>query len=481
VFVLAVALRLAFPPDPNIDWLTSVARIVVDGGRLGRDIVETNPPMAVWIQIPAIVIERLVGWHAEPVQMALVLLLGLAVAELLVRRLADLGAASRFDRAILYAAFLAAPLCAFAEREHVGLLLVVPMIALAMRRAAGQPAAAEEIVLAGLAAGVAAMIKPQFALPTMALALMLAIRRRSALPFFLPEFVLAGFAFLVYVGAVVVFVPAYAEAVLPIVLDIYRPVKYGALYMLTGMKTLEWLAALAALAWLERRRLAAPTMAPLVAAAIGFMLAYFEQGRGWPYHVYPAAALIAVAMARAAPAALTSGVPARRIAAVAGLLACLMPLPSLGYFLYPSRDLIAAIRAARPNPTIAAISMDLTPGHPITTAAQGRWVGTHSSRWITTYADLRKRLSDDPEVQARCDAWLAFDRAAANRDLAVKRPDIVLVGYGRRDWRAWIAADPETARLMADYRLLARQPPDPGDRFEAVEAWIRSDLVTARR
>jgi hypothetical protein len=483
VVAFAAAVRLLYPPDPNIDWLTTVARIVANGGRLGRDIVETNPPMAVWIQLPAVIIERWTGWAAETVQIWLVFTLALAMAEHLTRRLASLGAATRFDRPILHAVLLLFPLSAFAEREHVGLILVAPLLGLTLARAAGRSAATSDIVIAGLAAGIAAMIKPQFALPTLLLAVYVALRFRAPLKLLLPEFLLAGGLTLAYAGAVVVLVPDYVRDVLPAVLDVYRPVKYGLGAMLLSLKAAEWLAVVAALAWLMRRRLAQPETAVWLVASAGFLVAFLEQGRGWPYHVYPAAALAAVAMLRAAPAALTSGDPRQRVPAIIGILACLMPVPNLGFFPYPNHDIVAAIRAARPRPTIAAISMDLTPGHPITTDVGGLWVGTHSSRWLTVYAGMRKAMTADPEIIARCDAWMAYDRAATNRDLAEKRPDIVLVGTGDRDWHRWIAADPETARLMANYRLLARQAISPADanRFEAVEAWIRADLVTAAR
>lgn len=481
--IAAAAIRLVFPPDPNIGWLTSVARAVRDGARLGRDIVETNPPMAVWLQTPAAVAERLTGWPAEGLQTWLVFLLGLAVAEHLARRLVVLGGATRFDRALLYAVLLALPLGAFAEREHVALLLVVPAVALAMARAAGRAVETEEILLAGLAAALAAMVKPHFALPTLLLAVFLCARRRSALPLFLPEFIVAAAATLAYAAAVVLFVPAYVADVLPVVFDVYRPVKHGAVALFTSGEAIGWAVALAALAVLTGRRLAAPTIAPLVAASLGFFVAFAEQGRFWPYHAFPALALLALALARAAADALTGDDARRRIVAVAGLLALAVPLPNLGLIPRADADLVAAIAAARPRPTLLALSADLTPGHPITTETGGRWVGTHSSRWITVYADLRKRQTDDEAIRARCDAWIAFDRAAANRDLAERRPDIVLVGTGGRDWHAWIAADPETARLMSAYRLLHRQPIAAGDenRFEAVEAWIRSDLVTAAR
>ena len=73
---------------------------------------------------------------------------------------------------------------------------------------------------------------------------------------------------------------------------------------------------------------------------------------------------------------------------------------------------------------------------------------------------------------------MVLDRQVTNADLA-KRPDVVLVGLGPYDWKTWINADPETARLMSGYVLVATDTMTPQKRktYEGVEAWVRRDLV----
>lgn len=80
VIALAVLIRLFAPLDPNIDWLISNNRAFLHGVALYHDIVETNPPMAVFIYLPATLIEHWTGWAAAPVFTVMVLLAGTASA-----------------------------------------------------------------------------------------------------------------------------------------------------------------------------------------------------------------------------------------------------------------------------------------------------------------------------------------------------------------------------------------------------------------
>lgn len=475
VLAAAIAIRAAVPVDSNIAWLLSVARAVRDGARLDTDIVETNPPMAVWIHLPAVWLERLTGLHAETIFVTLALVLGTAAAWHLARRLADAGFGQRLDRPAILAAFVLTPLATFAERDHIALLLIAPTLATVALRLEGRRPPLAEIVIAGLAAGIAVMVKPQFAAPVAAVALLLAVTRRDPRAILLPEGVIAAAAFLAYAAGIGLALPVYYAEVVPVMLDLYRPARYGLLTLLADAKLAQLLLLAAQLALLRWRAGRTPGTDLILAAAAGFALGYLDQGRGGPYQLVPATSLILIATVRLVPAALAGRDTSRRLMAA---LACALGLWTLGQytrFIHADPTLVAAIAAAAPAPTVTTIAIDLTPAHPLTTAVGGRWVGTYSSRWITGYADLRRRRSDDPAIIARADAWARHDRAVANRDLAERRPDIVVVARG---WDAWIAADPETARLMANYRPLARQQAPAGD-FEAVDVWIRADLVRA--
>lgn len=483
IVALAALIRCLVPIDANIDWLVSNCRRFLDGARLYKDIVETNPPMAIFIYLPATMVERVSGLPAEGVFTAMLLVAGTASAWLfhrLVRdQLPDDLAPHVLLAAVLFA-ILVAPLSAFGEREHVALVLLMPLYGVAIRRAGGQAVPWPLILLVGGLAGLAPMIKPYFALGVAAPYLFVAIRRRTLLSLVAPEAVLAAGLLGIYVLLVAQFIPAYAREVMPLLVDLYQPMRLPLNEVLVSFKPIMWLVSAACLYAAIRRRVSDPVTGVLVAASAGFLLAMIVQGRNWPYHAYPAVALMLMAVPQAIIPALTSGDPKQRVPAIAAVVAALAHLSYFTGFGYGGGGVVAPIRAAVAHPTVMSISFDLTPGHPITTETHGIWAGTYSSRWITANASYLLRKTTDPARRAKLQAWMAYDRAVANRDLS-KRPDIVLVGLGPFNWPGWIDADPETRRLMLGYVPLARDTLTPAQRqrYEGIEAFIRKDLIAA--
>ena len=477
----AIAIRLSVPIDANIDWLMTNCRRFLAGAHLYKDIVETNPPMAIFIYLPAAVVERFTGWPAEGVYTVMVLAAAITSALVFCRLVRPLVPDPRtwrvLEAAVLFA-LVVAPLSAFGEREHAALILTLPILGLAARRAAGLHVAVPVLVMTGLAAGIAPMIKPHFALGIVAAYLFMAIRRRNLLLLAAPEAVLAAAAVAVYAGLVAHFIPAYGHEVMPLLFDLYQPLGLPLAERLLSFKTLAWTASVICLGAGIRGRLFEPVTGTLVAASAGFLLVLILQGRDWPYHAYSAVALMFMAVPPAILPALLSGDPKQRVPAIAAAVAACVHLGYFTGFGYGGSGVVAPIRAAVTAPTIMSISFDLTPGHPITTQTHGTWVGIYSSRWITVNASYLRTTTHDPVRLARLERWLAYDRAVTNRDLA-KRPDIVLVGLGPFGWQDWIAADPTTQRLMAGYVPLARDEltPKQRERYEGIAAFIRRDLV----
>ncbi len=478
---LAVLIRCLVPIDANIDWLVSNCRRFLDGARLYKDIVETNPPMAIFIYLPATVVERLTGWPAEGVFTTMLLVAATASAwifhHLVREQLPDALTRHVLLASVLFAV-LVAPLSAFGEREHVALVLLLPLYGVAVRRAGGQAVSWPLVVAVGALAGLAPMIKPYFALGVAAPYLFVAIRRRNILSLVAPEALLAALLLGIYALLVAHFIPAYAREVMPLLVDLYQPMRLPLSEVLISFKPIMWVLSAACLYAAIRRQILNPVTGVLVAASAGFLLAMIVQGRNWPYHAYPAVALMLTAIPQAIIPALTSGDPKRRVPAIAAVVAALAHLSYFTGFGYGGGGVVVPIRAAVAHPTVMSISFDLTPGHPITTETHGSWVGTYSSRWITANANYLLQRTTDPVRQAKLKAWMAYDRAVTNRDLA-RRPDIVLVGLGPFNWPGWIDAEPETRRLMQAYVPLAEDTLTPAQRqrYEGVEAYIRKDLV----
>src|SRR6266516_6645712 len=67
LFVAAIVLRHVLAANTDVSWLLTVGERVLDGQRLYVDVLETNPPMAVLVYMPGIVIARALGLPVEVV------------------------------------------------------------------------------------------------------------------------------------------------------------------------------------------------------------------------------------------------------------------------------------------------------------------------------------------------------------------------------------------------------------------------------
>src|SRR3979490_1801108 len=106
VFVVAVLLRQIVPVKTDVSWLLTIGERVLDGQRLYVDIVEINPPMAVFAYLPGIAVARALGVDPKNVTDALILILAAAslVATARVLRLSLLLSHARLASLAIWAA-----------------------------------------------------------------------------------------------------------------------------------------------------------------------------------------------------------------------------------------------------------------------------------------------------------------------------------------------------------------------------------------
>ena len=171
--------------DCDVSWFITFAEKFVDGAVPYVDVTDPNPPAAFLSLIPAVTLARALGVAVEPVVAGSGLSRGLSLDRRCAPLIFRAGARrSREDWGLLLNAavflLLVAPEIVFAEREHVALLALAPMLAtLAVRRKAARVAAPLRL-LAGLGAGVAVCFKPFFAAGDSSCRLLaLAFRERS--------------------------------------------------------------------------------------------------------------------------------------------------------------------------------------------------------------------------------------------------------------------------------------------------------------
>lgn len=483
--LVTFVVQMGTPPASDVSWLLTVGERYLSGARLYVDAYEVNPPASVLLYVPAVLASDALGVRPESALVVLLIALVAGTAAFAGRILEHCrhapGAPDLLVAAVL--AFLLMPQENFAQREHVAVALMLPILALAAVRMDGRTASAVVALAAGLLAGMAVCIKPHFALAILLPQAASVLRRRSLGPLFGVENWATLAVVTTYAAVVVVRYPEFTGQVLPLALEVYRPVREDLVFTLIAPSLL--LGALA-LYLLARFRALQPLLLVCVLASVGFALGFVEQGKAWKYHLYPAAAVAVFGVAADFLHRL------RSVAASGGprwpvyrTLPPLLVLLGLAFSMFdmlepPSLRLADSVPADIRRPQVIALTADVGLGFPFVREIDGVWVGTGHSQWISSLASERVYGEPDLPSEVRTRMWAAmrFDRDMLIRDLRRARPDIVLVdtrpalspdGVTIVGWREWALGIPELRPLVTEYQVVARNG--------FAELTIRKDLL----
>ncbi|ATQ68392.1 MULTISPECIES: hypothetical protein [Methylosinus] len=474
--VAAIAAQLAGHIDCDVSWFLTFAEKFVDGATPYVDVTDPNPPASFLSLVPAVLLAR--ALHVAPEACVATMALVFAAGTIwLAFRLLRLGAArSRRASMLLLNALvfllIFAPALAFAEREHIAVLAMLPLLAaLSVEQRRPAPARAARI-LAGLGGGLAIALKPHFALAIALPALAIAWRERRVSALWRDELIAAALGAAAYAIAVVLLFPAYVERALPLALEVYGPSRDGLAHLLTHSLAPAYLALLAGFLVAARGALDRATLVFLL-ASIGGFAAFLIQGKGWINHAYPALALILIAWT------LLAGGRERTPRRAALVKFLLVPALVGAPFCFGLADVIAdaeehpglmeaAASAAPPHPRVATIARQLDFGHPLVRRLEGEWIGRQNALWVTALVG-RLLPSATPERQARLEAWRHADLSDFAEDVRAGRPDIVVVEDEAT--RRFVLGRPETAATLDGYRLAERT----GD----IEIWRRAEQTVS--
>ncbi len=289
IIALAYALILQFGTSLNHDaaWHMQTSLMWLEGGQIGKDVVDFNPPMTLWISsIPSL----LHVWT------------GLSPALLLKAYVFVLLAISFFfSWIVLHSAFsmskyvfLACFICImvlypgyhFGQREHLSLVLVLPYLLLSATFPNDRPGGAICIV-AGMLAVFGVGIKPYFVILPMLTELTVSLRTRKVTNFLRIETILLAIGLFAYLGAVYIFARPYLTEVLPKAFWSYeyfegarfRWVTLGPALLFAG--TTFWL--------MKDRKVTTfmPIFWVLFAAMLAYAIAASLQNKGWEYQWMP--------------------------------------------------------------------------------------------------------------------------------------------------------------------------------------------------
>jgi hypothetical protein len=473
----ALCLAAVGPAYMNHDaaWYLYMVERWREGASLYRDVVDTNPPLIVWLTAPPVLVSRATGIGA-PLLFKLYMFMIAVAAILATERIARRGLPDRTFILVTLVVFVCLPFAKgdFGQREHLAILLTMPYVLAAAVPGRTLGRTAESLI--GIAGGIGFAIKPHFLIAWMAVEAavlwrdgMVSLRRLAA--------VAAMATFLIYGLAAVLTTPQYF-GIADQVRQVYGGLNssFGVLLRLREVQL--WIVALAiivAVRWPRHERV------PLVtfAAATGYLAAALVQFKGWGYQLYPARAMTVLFLGSAA-ATLVDEVPAL-IALLRGgrrglgiVFAAALVISSTRYILearHPAApDLVspfaAAIRREAPQGSVAALSMRtiIYPAFPSINYTGASWSLRHNSLWFLPglYADQDAR-SGGPLVAHPLDRMPGIERMFFDQivdDLCATPPRLLAVESagaaapaGRRalDLIAYYSQSPRAARLLSAY------------------------------
>ena len=189
----------------DTSWLITVCERMLAGERLYVDLFETNPPFSVWLYMAPVALGEFAGVKPEIAVHAwtyLAAITGLAFAGLVIDRAAfPEGRALLRLAPVFYCLLVIMPGNAFSQREHIGMALFLPFLALTAWRAKSESDAAPSVwiaLFAGLSGSVLVLVKPYYAVMVLAPALLVMIRRRNLRPLLAPEYWTIGIVCVAY-------------------------------------------------------------------------------------------------------------------------------------------------------------------------------------------------------------------------------------------------------------------------------------------
>jgi len=524
--LLAVGLQVRFGAFGDVSWLITVCEGWLDGKTPYVDFIETNPPPAILLYMPPTWVARALHLRPEMVTAAYGLTVACAAVALTTGILTRAGLLERratYFGPIALLAVTVLPGRIFDERDFFALLFGLPWVAVACARAVRAPVDWLPAVLAGLGAGLMVAIKPPYGAAPALLMLYVASTAGGAGAMYAIEPVVAAATVGVMAAVSWFGFPAYFTNVLPMVTAAYLPVRENIATLLAnaGLVCALTLGGLVFVA--SPRRTPNPIARGFLVASAGAILAYFVQGKGWLYHIYPALALAAIAFgatletrARDWPAFALAGalaaatllgaaaldlspIPTALAGALVARLALMRRSPDRGRerlsilaggammgaasglfalsFPGPTPDFTRTLLSYAPHPRLASIGEGLGIGFPLMRNVDGVWTMRVQGMLMTAGA---RRLMDlnpgDEALKARLAPIIARERDWVAADLEANAPDILLVGRHGPRFHAWAMNDSKLSEARASYRFVTSNAnPD-----WPVDLYVRKDLLGLR-
>lgn len=486
-FLLGAVPVFLGPLNFDAGWLLLAARRVLDGDRLYIDVVETNPPLVVWLHMAPVMLERLAG-IPEVLAFRGLMLLAVAVSILcsagILRRILPGMPVGRF--AILLSALgVLLPISGydFGEREHLLVAMTLPYLLMAAGRGSGVVFGGGSPWIVGLMAGLVIALKPYFAPLWLGIEGYLALRSSGWRDWVRPENLSVMAVGVVYGVAALILSPEYLDLV-----RWARPLyaacgSAGITEMADHPAVMTSIVAALCYAIVRPRDACLEIARVLMIADLALLSSLVLQHKGYSYHYYPPLAVSILALTVLFVDS-RSPIPGRSRCGgvIAGGIALAMIILSLGDRVVdcrlwqgdPTRSntyhgrLARLVREQAAGGGFFVFSPAVVDAFPMVNEVGANWASRHPCLWFLAGLYHGPTLSTPPESYRSIPAMGAAERFLFDtvvEDLLRDRPELLLVDEGPRrgvycvqpfDYLAYYGRDPRFAALFREYEPMPR-------------------------
>ncbi|MEO0878185.1 MAG: hypothetical protein AAFY22_00595 [Pseudomonadota bacterium] len=424
---------------PDVAWLIDMCERIARGETAYIDIFETTPPVPTLIYMPGVWIEQATVLDAAAAVHILTALTYLAVlaftAQILPRRLTSIG---RTDWHIIAPAALflfALSTDAFAQRETIAAALMLPSVAVFVRRAKdGHWPAIPARLGAAMLGGLAVAIKPPlFAAPYLALGAYYVVTTRSVRGIYSSGLAATGAISVAITAASLLAYPDYLGDMTVLMREIYVPLfrPFGSAMIASFIGVLLCFGA-GLLIYLKETPPEASRILGLFTLA--FVAIFVAQGKFFTYHAAPAA-LFGTMTAACLIAPRVVDAVRRRFASPVDIqagLSALILLIAFSHFWFGFDDRRFQMRdmswaESLDRPTAMAVSTDISIGFPLARRFDAQWIDRIHSQWVSLYARI---MIDDPwRSPAEKTVFRAYQARDIARTIALiksEKPEIII-------------------------------------------------------
>ena len=289
---IACAIQLQLNLNHDTAWLFQIAFGILEGDKIGIDLIEVNPPMSTWICLPPAIFLNAIGGTPNVVFKLFFLTLAFGVTlgcgRLLAQNAVPQNQVNIFT-ATLCMLIVIFPGYDFAQREQFAALLTLPYVIASINRAEGRKSNMMGAIIIGVIAAIGIGMKPYFLCLPIFMEIWLMSKHRRLFAVFRTEAVAMMVSFVMYLGAVYVFAPGYYENVIPDAMKNYGGYSnsYSDTLRQLSKALMPYFLMSILVAFIYKNTAHSNTTKAYYIAAAGFLVAAILQKKGWNYHIYP--------------------------------------------------------------------------------------------------------------------------------------------------------------------------------------------------